>query len=154
MKARIFNGQTKSNTGKTMPMPSGGRRCTSAMEGSDRMRRLLHIAHEMGGPLNVVLGRMKFLLGRDTDKETARCLKAIMSQAEQLVAMRQQLLDEARAVREKTPNTLVWEVEVVTAENTVMEGHIDAGSGAVIDVEEEKAIKGESRSSPKSIRER
>jgi uncharacterized membrane protein YkoI len=34
---------------------------------------------------------------------------------------------------------LVWEVEVVTAENKVMEVHIDAETGAVIDVEEEKA---------------
>lgn len=55
---------------------------------------------------------------------------------------------------EKKHNTLVWEVEVVTEENRVMEVHIDAESGAVIDVEEEKAMKGESRSSPKSIRER
>ena len=38
-------------------------------------------------------------------------------------------------------DTLVWEVEVVTAENKVMEVHIDAGSGAVIDVEEEKPEK-------------
>jgi len=108
----------------------------------------------MGGPLNVVLGRMEFLLGRDADKETARSLKAIMSQAEQLVALCQQLLDEARAVLEEKHNTLVREVEVVTAENKVMEVHIDAGSGVVIDVEEAKAMKGESRSLPKSIRER
>jgi uncharacterized membrane protein YkoI len=33
---------------------------------------------------------------------------------------------------------VIWEVEVVTAENKVMEVHIDAESGAVIDVEEEK----------------
>ncbi len=31
---------------------------------------------------------------------------------------------------------LVWEVEVVTAENKVMEVHIDAASGEVIDTEE------------------
>jgi len=58
---------------------------------------------------------------------------------------------------EKKHGTLVWEVEVVTAENKLMEVHIDAESGAVIDVKEEKAekaMKGESRSSPKSIRER
>ena len=42
---------------------------------------------------------------------------------------------------EKKHGTLVWEVEVVTAENKVMEVHIDAGSGAVIDVEEEKSKK-------------
>ena len=42
---------------------------------------------------------------------------------------------------EKKHDTLVWEVEVVTAENKVMEVHIDADSGAVIDVEEEKSEK-------------
>jgi uncharacterized membrane protein YkoI len=42
-------------------------------------------------------------------------------------------------------NKLVWEVEVVTAENKVMEVHIDADSGAVIDVEEEKAKTKKSR---------
>lgn len=40
---------------------------------------------------------------------------------------------------EKKHNKLVWEVEVVTPENKVMEVHIDAESGVVIDVEEEKA---------------
>ena len=40
---------------------------------------------------------------------------------------------------EKKHNKFVWEVEVVTAENKVMEGHIDADTGAVIDVEEDKA---------------
>ncbi|OQW32736.1 MAG: hypothetical protein A4E19_05100 [Nitrospira sp. SG-bin1] len=39
---------------------------------------------------------------------------------------------------EKKHNKIVWEVEVLTAENKVMEVHIDAESGAVIDVEEEK----------------
>jgi uncharacterized membrane protein YkoI len=42
---------------------------------------------------------------------------------------------------EKKHDTLVWEVEVVTAENKVMEVHINAESGAVIDVEEEKPEK-------------
>jgi uncharacterized membrane protein YkoI len=38
---------------------------------------------------------------------------------------------------EKKHDKTVWEVEVVTAENKVMEVHVDADSGAVIDVEEE-----------------
>ena len=42
---------------------------------------------------------------------------------------------------EKKHGKLVWEVEVVTAENKVMEVHIDAETGAVIDVEEEKPEK-------------
>ncbi|MBH0179930.1 MAG: PepSY domain-containing protein [Nitrospira sp.] len=40
---------------------------------------------------------------------------------------------------EKKHNKLVWEVEVVTMEKKVMEVHIDAITGAVIDVEEEHA---------------
>ncbi len=43
---------------------------------------------------------------------------------------------------EKKHNKLVWEIEVVTAENKVMEVHIDAETGAVIDVEEEKTKSG------------
>lgn len=38
---------------------------------------------------------------------------------------------------EKKHNKVVWEVEIVTAENKVLEVHIDADTGAVIDVEEE-----------------
>lgn len=47
---------------------------------------------------------------------------------------------------EKKHNKLVWEVEVVTSDNKVMEVHIDAETGTVIDVEEEKA---ESKKAPK-----
>jgi uncharacterized membrane protein YkoI len=53
---------------------------------------------------------------------------------------------EAELVKEH--DKLTWEVEVVTAENKVMEVHIDADSGAVIDVEEEqpeKDMKGEQK---------
>lgn len=42
---------------------------------------------------------------------------------------------------EKKHGILVWEVEVVTTENKVVEVHIDAESGAVIDVEEAKSEK-------------
>ncbi|MDH4085072.1 MAG: PepSY domain-containing protein [Nitrospira sp.] len=40
---------------------------------------------------------------------------------------------------EKKHSKIIWEVEVVTADNKVMEVHIDAETGAVIDVEEEKS---------------
>jgi hypothetical protein len=40
---------------------------------------------------------------------------------------------------EKKHDKLVWEVEVVTSENKVMEIHIDAETGAVISTEEKKA---------------
>jgi len=39
-------------------------------------------------------------------------------------------------------HTLVWEVEIVTPETKVMEVHIDAKTGAVIDIEEEKTKSG------------
>lgn len=39
---------------------------------------------------------------------------------------------------EKKHNQLVWEIEVLMAENKVMEIHIDAETGDVIDVEEGK----------------
>lgn len=61
-------------------------------------------------------------------------------------------IDQAvKTASEKVPGTvteaelemkhkkLVWEIEVVTADKKVMEVHIDADTGAVIDVEEEKA---------------
>lgn len=37
---------------------------------------------------------------------------------------------------ERKHDKVIWEVEVLTAENKVMEVHIDAQSGVVIDVEE------------------
>lgn len=43
---------------------------------------------------------------------------------------------------EEKHHTLVWEIEIVTSENKVMEVHIDAKTGAVIDVEEEKEKSG------------
>jgi uncharacterized membrane protein YkoI len=42
---------------------------------------------------------------------------------------------------EKKHDKLVWEIEIVTGENKLMEVHIDAESGDVIDVEEEKPEK-------------
>jgi uncharacterized membrane protein YkoI len=38
---------------------------------------------------------------------------------------------------EKKHNKIIWEVEIVTAEKKLMEVHIDAETGSVIDVEEE-----------------
>ncbi len=96
MKAGLLNGQVKGNVGQPRPAPNGEKPVTTARVDNDRMTRLLHLAQEMGGPLNVVIGRMEYLLERGTDRETTRSLKAIYSQAQQLVALRQQQLDEAR----------------------------------------------------------
>ena len=42
---------------------------------------------------------------------------------------------------ERKHGKLVWEVEIVTPENKIMEVHVDAESGTVIDVEEKQAEK-------------
>lgn len=42
---------------------------------------------------------------------------------------------------EKKHDKIVWEVEVVAADGKVSEIHVDANSGAVIDVEDKKAKK-------------
>ena len=96
MKAGLLNGQVKGNLGQPWPAPIGEKPVTIATADNDRMTRLLHLAQEMGGPLNVVIGRMEYLLERGTDRETTRSLKAIFSQAQRLVTLRQQQLDEAR----------------------------------------------------------
>ncbi|MDP3090544.1 MAG: histidine kinase dimerization/phospho-acceptor domain-containing protein [Nitrospira sp.] len=97
MKAGMLNGHAKRDAGKTRRTPSREKPLATAIADSDRMIRLLHVAQEMGGPITVVIGRMEYLLERGADRETARSLKAIISQAQQLAALRQQLLDEARS---------------------------------------------------------
>ena len=73
----------------------------------------------------------------------------------EMAAAAQVTIDEAiKTALEKVPgkvieaeledkhHTLVWEVEIVTPENKVMEVHIDAKTGTVIDIEEEKTKSG------------
>lgn len=69
MKAGLLNGQVKGNVGQTRPAPSGEKPVTIATADNDRMTRVLHLAQEMGGPLNVVIGRMEYLLERGTDRQ-------------------------------------------------------------------------------------
>lgn len=57
---------------------------------------MLNLLQEMGSPLNVVHGRMEYLLDRKLDRETRRSLTAILTQAKQLIDLRQQLIDEVR----------------------------------------------------------
>ena len=42
---------------------------------------------------------------------------------------------------ENKHNKAVWEVEIATADNKIMEVHVDSMSGSIIDVEEEGARK-------------
>jgi hypothetical protein len=50
---------------------------------------------------------------------------------------------------ERKHDRVVWEVEIVVAEERVMEVHVDADSGAVIDVEEKGADKKKARKGKK-----
>ena len=92
----LLNGHAERNEETTGRRLNGKRPLTTGVGVTDRMERLLLTDQEMGGPLNVVIGRMEYLLERGADRETAHSLKAILSQGQQLVVLRQQQLDEAR----------------------------------------------------------
>ncbi|TKS62341.1 MAG: hypothetical protein EWM73_02576 [Nitrospira sp.] len=97
MKSVTLNEHAGRDAEKTGRRLNGKRSLTTGVGVTDRMERLLHAAQEMGGPLSVVIGRMEYLLERGPDKETVRSLNAIMPQAQRLVELRQQLIDEASA---------------------------------------------------------
>ena len=80
---------------------------------------------------------------KDESKETVEMAAAAKVTIDQAIKTASEKVPGkvVEAELEKKHDTLVWEVEVVTAENKVMEVHIDAESGAVIDVEEEKPEK-------------
>ena len=80
---------------------------------------------------------------KDESKETVAMAAAAKVTIEQAIktASEKVPVKLVEAELEKKHDTLVWEVEVVTADNKVMEVHINAESGAVIDVEEEKSEK-------------
>ena len=77
---------------------------------------------------------------KDESKETVEMAAAAKVTIDQAIKSASEKVagKVVEAELEMNHDTLVWEVEVVTAENKVMEVHIDAESGAVIDVEEEK----------------
>jgi len=62
----------------------------------DRLTQLLCLTQEMGGPLNVVLGRMESLAARNADGRTARSLDAVATQAQRLVDLRVEILEVIR----------------------------------------------------------
>lgn len=55
MKAGLFNGQMKRSLGQTRPAPRREKPVTTDAADINRMTRLLHLAQEMGGPLNVII---------------------------------------------------------------------------------------------------
>lgn len=80
---------------------------------------------------------------KDESKETVEMAAAAKVTIDQAIKTATEKIPGkvVEAELEKKHGMLVWEVEVVTAENKVMEVHIDAESGAVMDVEEEKPEK-------------
>ena len=102
----------------------------------------------------LALGAMLVLNGPAWSDQKGKGKKNESSEAVEMAAAAKVTIDQAiKTALEKVPgkvveaelerkhNTLVWEVEVVTAENKLMEVHIDAESGAVIDVEDEMSKK-------------
>jgi uncharacterized membrane protein YkoI len=106
------------------------------------------------GVMVLVIGVMLVLNGPAWSDQKGTGKKDEAKETVEMAATAKVTIDEAiKTASEKVPgkvveaelekkyNALVWEVEVVTAENKVMEIHIDAESGVVIDVEEEKPEK-------------
>jgi uncharacterized membrane protein YkoI len=106
------------------------------------------------GVMAVAIGAMLVLNGPAWSDEKGKGKKNESKEIVEMVAKAKVTIDQAiktalekvpgkvvEAELEKKHDTLVWEVEVVTAEHKVMEVHIDADSGAVIDVEDEKSMK-------------
>lgn len=109
---------------------------------------------QLVGILAVAVGAVLVLNGPAWSDQKGKGKKDESKETIEMAAKAKVTIDEAiKTASEKVPgkvveaelekkhDTLVWEVEVVTAENKVMEVHVDAESGAVIDVEEEKPEK-------------
>ena len=106
------------------------------------------------GMMAVAIGVMLVLNGPAWSDQKGKGKKDESKEMVEMAATAKVTIDQAiKTASEKVPgkvveaelemkhDKLIWEVEVVTAENKVMEVHIDAESGAVIDVEEEKPEK-------------
>jgi uncharacterized membrane protein YkoI len=109
---------------------------------------------QLGGMLALAVGAMLVLNGPAWSDQQGKGQKDEVKETVEMAATAKVTIDQAiktasekvagkvvEAELERKHDKLVWEIEVVTAENKVMEVHIDAESGAVIDVEEEKSEK-------------
>ncbi|RPH78638.1 MAG: hypothetical protein EHM80_09825 [Nitrospiraceae bacterium] len=120
---------------------------TTTLSKEVRMKQLL-------GVLVLAIGVMLVLNGPAWSDQKGKGKKDEAKETVEMAATAKVTIDEAiKTASEKVPgkvveaelemkhDKIIWEVEVVTAENKVMEVHIDAESGAVIEVEEEKPEK-------------
>ena len=103
------------------------------------------------GTIAMVVGAMMLFSGLAWSEDKGKGHKDEVKEAIDMAAAAKVTIDQAiktalekvsgkvvEAELETKHNKIVWEVEVVTAENKLMEVHIDADTGAVINVEEEK----------------
>ena len=104
----------------------------------------------VGTTTGVMIGAMLVLSGVAWSGEKGKMKKNESTEAIEMAAAATVTIDQSikagsekvtgkvvEAELEKQHDKPVWEIKVVTAENTVIEVHINAGTGAVIDVEEE-----------------
>ena len=124
---------------------------------------------QLVGMVALAIGAMVVLNGPAWSDEKGKGKKDESKETVEIAATAKVTIDQAiktasekvagkvvEAELEMKHDKIIWEVEVVTAENKVMEVHIDAESGAVTDVEEEKpekdmksALKRERKQQPK-----
>jgi uncharacterized membrane protein YkoI len=106
------------------------------------------------GVMAVAIGAMLVLNGPAWSDQKGKGKKDEAKETVEMAATAKVTIDQAikiasekvagkvvEAELEMKHDKLVWEVEIVTAENKILEVHIDAESGAVINVEEEKPEK-------------
>jgi uncharacterized membrane protein YkoI len=109
---------------------------------------------QLFGMMVLALGAMLVLNGPAWSDQKGKGKKDESKETVEMAAKAKVTIDQAiKTASEKVPgkvveaelemkhDKIIWEVEVVTEENKVMEVHIDAESGAVIDMEEEKPEK-------------
>jgi len=98
----------------------------------------------------MMLATTLFVIGPVWGDANVKGMKDVGKQAAEMAAAAKVTIDQAiktalakvpgkviEVELEKKYSKLLWEVEVVTAENKVMEVHIDAESGMVVNVSEE-----------------
>lgn len=100
-------------------------------EHGEALTGLLNIGLRFG------MSSLGLLIGRERRVQHGKSIHSLAA-GRSVHAARHPLAPRCLSIRRRMHGLLVWEVEAVTAENKVMEVHIDAGTGAVIDVEEEK----------------
>jgi hypothetical protein len=105
----------------------------------------------MGTMMSVAIGAMLVFSGPVWSGEKEKTKKEEAKETVEMAAAAKVTIDQAiktasekvagkvvEAELEKKHDKIVWEVEVVTAENKIMDVHIDAASGEVIVTEEKQ----------------